>query len=75
LGQLVEAVKRYESALQADPTNVRVHNDWGEVLTMQGQMEAAIAQFRRALELVPDYPAARENLRRAEMAVGKQLDR
>ena len=75
LGQLKEAIERYESALQADPTNVRVHNDWGEVLTMQGQMEAAIAQFRQALELAPDYSAARENLRRAEMAVGKQLDR
>jgi tetratricopeptide (TPR) repeat protein len=38
-------------------------------LALQGQYTAALHEYRRALELNPDYQLARENMERAQLAL------
>ncbi len=38
------------------------HNNLGDVLVRRGQVDAAIAEYRKALEIKPDYAAACNNL-------------
>lgn len=42
----------------------RAHHLLGQVLEMQGQREAAAAEYRAALQLAKDYTPARESLRK-----------
>jgi hypothetical protein len=56
-GQLAEAVDRYQQILLLKDIPV-IRNNLGHALAEQGQFDAAIAQYRRAVELKPDYPEA-----------------
>jgi tetratricopeptide (TPR) repeat protein len=44
------------------PHNPRAHYNLGVTLAGRGQVEEAIAQYQKALEIKPDYAAARRNL-------------
>jgi Flp pilus assembly protein TadD len=62
-GRYVEAANKYKEILDGDPNNASMINNYGFALYKQGnKKEEAIAQFRRALELVPDLRDARESL-------------
>jgi Tfp pilus assembly protein PilF len=39
-----------------------VHNNYGTLLAGRGQAEAAIAHYRRALAIDPQFASARRNL-------------
>jgi len=41
---------------------VKVHNYLGGALAGEGDLEVAIAHFREALRIMPDYPMARQIL-------------
>ncbi len=49
-------------ALACTERNYIVHHNLGIVLTGRGQVDAAIVQFQRALEIQPDYADAHTNL-------------
>ena len=67
---------RSEIALWADtaakiPANARAHNNLGEARFRAGEVEAAIASYRRALALQPRYPETHYNLGVALAARGE----
>jgi tetratricopeptide (TPR) repeat protein len=58
-----EAAWHLQTALQLDPENVAAYTNLGNILARSGKLEAAIRCYRSALELDPDLPEARNNLR------------
>ena len=60
-GQADEAIAQYEQALAAARLCRRT-KQLGCRLGARGQLDAAILHFRRALEIQPNFPAARRNL-------------
>lgn len=60
-GQLNAAAEHMEKVVAAFPKDAGLHNLWGELLTRQGNYDAAIAQFDQALALDPKLDGAREN--------------
>lgn len=61
-GQYVAAIHEIEEALRLVPEFPDLHNQLGLALGMNGDREPAVAAFRRALELNPNYMEARLNL-------------
>ena len=47
------------------PDYARAHNNLGVVLAMEGDFDGAIRHFETALELVPGFMDATNNLKRA----------
>ncbi|MGA3066578.1 MAG: tetratricopeptide repeat protein [Tepidisphaeraceae bacterium] len=58
-------------AVAADPGDAEAHNNLGSALTIQGQLDDAIAAFRRAIALKPNFPQAFNNLGSALTLHGK----
>ncbi len=63
------AALRLEAALRPDDPQAQF--DLGVALKEQGQIEAAVGCYRRALALQPDYPGAHNNLGNALRALGR----
>lgn len=53
----------WRDTVQKRPLNARAHNGLGDALKDQGQQEAAIAEYERALEIKPDFVEAYQSLR------------
>ncbi|MBA4150039.1 MAG: tetratricopeptide repeat protein [Verrucomicrobia bacterium] len=62
LQRFVQAEAKLRRALELDPSDAMSHLLLGNVHWAQGQTGEAIPQYRRALELRPDFPEARERL-------------
>jgi len=56
-------VALWEDTARKSPRKARVHNNLGDAYGRAGDKERARASFVKALELDPDYPLARNNLR------------
>jgi len=63
---LADARASLEIAVKLQPTETPVLNALGEVLLEQGEREAAIAAFERAVKLAPDDTSFRQNLDSAQ---------
>ncbi len=61
----------WADAVEKRPDNWRAHYNYGRELSFAGKHEAALAEYRRALELRPDYVPAINNLG-SELARGSQ---
>jgi tetratricopeptide (TPR) repeat protein len=68
-GNLADALRHYELALQDNLDLADVHNNLGTALVQSGKLQAAIEQFRLAVRLDPDLATARYNL---GLALAKQ---
>lgn len=66
-----EAAESLERALVIDPYNAATHAQLGFVRDRQGQSDAAMSQFRLALQHDPGLLAAREALANALIATGQ----
>jgi tetratricopeptide (TPR) repeat protein len=68
--RLEQAVACYERALALKPGFAQAHYNMGCALAALGQVDNALAQYRIALELQPDYPLAgfRESLAQLQRA-------
>ncbi|MCP4004646.1 MAG: tetratricopeptide repeat protein [bacterium] len=60
-GELAQSAVHYEAALRLKPT-AEAYNGLGFVLSKQGKVDDAIAQFREAVRVNPKYTAAYNNL-------------
>jgi len=60
--RFTEAIEQYEKALAIEPEHPAIHRNLGVVLAELGRNEEAIPHLRKALELVPNEPTARETL-------------
>lgn len=63
LGRYSAAIRAYGVALQIAPNNAKALYNRGCSYGEMGETAKAIADFKRVLELVPDYPGARNNLK------------
>ncbi|MDR1190899.1 MAG: tetratricopeptide repeat protein [Verrucomicrobiales bacterium] len=64
-----ESLAHYEYVLQRDPRNPIFHTNFGFALYLDGQRDRAIAEFRTALQIDPNFQSARKNL---EMALNNE---
>ena len=52
----------WKATLKVSPLSGRAHNNMGDVYSREGNMEAAVLEFRKAIELNPNYADACHNL-------------
>ncbi len=57
-----EAARFFEHVVQKDPDNASAHNGLGNVAYGMGDLDRAIAAYKRAIELAPAYRAAHHDL-------------
>lgn len=70
---LTKAIQEFQTAIQHKPDFAVAYNMLGHCYIERGQWEDALRQLERAMQLKPDYPAARYNRARVfqRLAVGK----
>lgn len=71
-GDTDEAVRLLKDAIGANPSIDRNFNDLGAVLWAMGERAKAFEYFAKALAMNPGSPDARENIREAGAALGRQ---
>jgi len=64
-GDLASARTAFERVLRLAPQSPEGHNSLGWVLLAQGEVDAAIAHFRTAVKLNPEFAQAHMNLANA----------
>jgi len=57
-----EALKKLEALGYITPDNPFSHNNLGQRYMDQGELDKAIVEFQKAIELKPDFPSALNNL-------------
>lgn len=67
-----EDIAGYQQAMQIDPKNVAAHSLLAEVYRRQGKLEAAIEEYRAALQLAPTLQAERYWVQRLEAQIEAQ---
>lgn len=71
-GDPVEAIRHYKAAIEIAPAYDLNYNDLGVALWRMGAHARAFDQFARALRFNPRNTDARENLRAAAQALGRE---
>jgi tetratricopeptide (TPR) repeat protein len=74
-GQHAETIPLLEKALESNPGDAVVHNSLGSALAATGRLPGAVAQYRKATKLSPDYPDAHNNLASALDEEGEGVPR
>jgi tetratricopeptide (TPR) repeat protein len=70
-GDHTAAIPLLKQALDSNPGDAVVHNSYGSALAATGHLAEAVAQYRRATALAPDYPDAFNNLASALVQSGR----
>jgi tetratricopeptide (TPR) repeat protein len=70
-GEHEAAVPLLKQALAQSPGDAVVHNSYGSALAATGHLAEAVAQYRKATELGPEYPDAHNNLASALVQNGR----
>ena len=60
--RFTQAEEIYRRALDLNPDDARIHNNFGNLLSDVQRPSEAEAEYRRALEIKPDYPEALHNV-------------
>ena len=68
------AIEHYRQAVKLKPNYAQAHNNLGNLLRSQGQLDDAIRHFRRALEVEPASSERHGNLGIALIEQGKLID-
>jgi tetratricopeptide (TPR) repeat protein len=61
----------WRRAIDCTLPNAIAHTDLGTILTQRGQLDEAMAEFQKALEIEPDYEHAHRNLGALLASVGR----
>jgi tetratricopeptide (TPR) repeat protein len=72
VGQFEKAEAAFRRCIELDPTLAGTHTGLGIVLAETKRLAAAVDEFRTAVRLQPDDPAALDNLKRAESMMESQ---
>ena len=70
-GDLAEAARLYQAALELDADNASAHNNLGFVLGQQQQWPEALTHLRTAIRLNPNLSMAHSNLGQVMVATGQ----
>lgn len=65
-GRYAEAEAIWRQILETNPDNAIAYNNLGVAYQKQGNLEAAITAYKKAIALDPDYTRAQNNLEEAE---------
>ncbi len=71
MGNIKEAITTRSIAVELDPENYESRLILGQLLGMDGQLDAAITQFNRILISTPNHPEAKKNLALAHQIKAK----
>jgi Flp pilus assembly protein TadD len=66
LSRLEEAKKELVRALEFEPNLAEAYNNLGYLAEAAGDFDLAVANYKKALAMKPDYKLARENMERLE---------
>ena len=69
-GQLDQAMKQYQIAIDLDPYYVQAHNNLGVFYIKQGSLDQAIEQYEIAIRVDPSFAQAHNNLGEAYQTKG-----
>lgn len=69
-----EAVGAFNKAIELDAKSVAAYNGRGAAFKFTGQVEAALADWRKVLELQPDFIDAHFNIAVTLIAVGRKVE-
>lgn len=72
--ELANAEKVFQAILAADPKDPSAWNGLGSVAILRGDFDEAENNLRRALQILPDYPAARHDLGIIEGRPRREMD-
>jgi tetratricopeptide (TPR) repeat protein len=72
--ELNKALSECELALQVDPDSAIAHNYRGEIYDEMGQLEKAIADYQRGVQLNPEFQDAFDNLSSAEDELAEKFE-
>ena len=72
--QLDKAIKRYHKQSKLQPNSPKVHTDLGNLYGRKRKWQYAIACYRQAIDLNPQYSKAHLNLARTLFKIGKQQE-
>ena len=72
--QLDKAIKRYYKQSKLQPNSPKVHTDLGNLYGRKRKWQYAIACYRKAIDLNPQYSKAHLNLARTLFKIGKQQE-
>ena len=61
-GNLKQAIREFQQAIQYQPDSVEAHNHLGVALARMGDQDGALKEFQRATILEPNDPTAYNNL-------------
>lgn len=70
--QLDKAIKRYYKQSKLQPTSPKIHTDLGNLYSRKGKWQYAIACYRKAINLKPNYANAHLNYARVLLKIGKK---
>lgn len=70
-GRYRQALKELQKSQALDEANAELHFDLGTVYLCLSQPEKAVASFKRAIAINPEYSVAKNSLGAALMAVGR----
>ncbi|MBU1105211.1 MAG: tetratricopeptide repeat protein [Candidatus Riflebacteria bacterium] len=69
----LEAYREFKAALDIDPRYPEAHYNLGRVYKAQGFIKEAIVQFQIAVQINPDYQAARRELQSMQQALASDV--
>jgi tetratricopeptide (TPR) repeat protein len=61
-GKTLQAIAQFQTAIAAAPDDLQAQCNLAEALALQGNPDQAIAHYRRALEIDPNFAPARQKL-------------
>jgi tetratricopeptide (TPR) repeat protein len=67
-------IAMWADVVKKRPGNVRAHNNLGELLAKQGELDRASTEFSEALQINPEYAQAQQNLGMVFIQQGKLDD-
>ena len=69
-GRVEEALPLLQRSVAEHPESEKAHNYYGLALAKMSALQTAIAEFRKALDINPNYPEAQYNLATALNRIG-----